>query len=291
MNTSKSSLLNRAVLPAEPRLDRHARSFVHAHMLYSDEVAYANARTGVNAHLFPRIGARLEPSRDLSNVDKARPFESSAHWAQILADKAQYRGNDFPRMPSKAHCRCVPANATGLAPGSLDTLVVDHIQAETDPAAILAEARRLLRPRGTILLISYGRPHHGDSRADHLIDQYWRLLDKLPYRPFADLAAILDSEIGLETITTAGPAREFAATAKTDVGGLLAFIRSMPAAGHLERLDGSCYPSARFGSALATAWGSHKAKREIHFPVTVQVGVKSASTPVPDLASQLRLEV
>ena len=55
----------------------------------------------------------------------------------------------------RVHYRHAPMEATGLAPGCADLVAASFVIHECRPGAIralIAEARRLLRPRGVLLL-------------------------------------------------------------------------------------------------------------------------------------------
>ncbi len=68
------------------------------------------------------------------------------------------------------------AEATGLADAVADTVVIAYALCTIpDPAAALAEARRLLKPGGAVLFVEHGLAPDADvARAQKLIEPLWR---------------------------------------------------------------------------------------------------------------------
>jgi SAM-dependent methyltransferase len=94
----------------------------------------------------------------------ARPYE------ELFRDKfVRCLGADLPDNP-RADLVISPAGHLPLADGSVDCVlssqVLEHV---ADPRAYLAEARRVLRPNGRLLISTHGHwPYHPDP------GDYWR---------------------------------------------------------------------------------------------------------------------
>jgi SAM-dependent methyltransferase len=121
-----------------------------------DEVVELGPGTGANLRYYRR-GTRLIA------------IEPNPHMHAALARAATRRGVDLD-------IRAVGAEDTGLPSGSVDAMVCTLVLCTvSDPAAALAEARRILRPGGRLLLIEHVSAPNGTALAglQRLLRRSW----------------------------------------------------------------------------------------------------------------------
>ena len=122
-----------------------------------DEVVELGPGTGANLRYYRR-GTRLVA------------VEPNPHMHSALAQAAARRGVDLD-------IRAVGAEATGLPTASVDAIVCTLVLCTVpDPAAALAEARRILRPSGRLVFIEHiAAPEDTAlSRLQQLLRRSWR---------------------------------------------------------------------------------------------------------------------
>lgn len=108
------------------------------------------------------------PFYDAAAVDRILAVEPSR---EMLAVDRDRRRSDIPVEEVVA-----VAEATGLPDAIADTVVVAYALCTIpDPTAALAEARRLLKPGGTLLFVEHGVAPDADvARTQRLIEPVWR---------------------------------------------------------------------------------------------------------------------
>ena len=122
-----------------------------------DEVVELGPGTGANLRYYRR-GTRLVA------------IEPNPHMHSALARAAARRGVNL-------EIRAVGAEDTGLPSGSVDAMVCTLVLCTvSDPAAALAEARRILRPGGRLLLIEHVSAPDGTALAglQRLLRRSWQ---------------------------------------------------------------------------------------------------------------------
>ncbi len=125
-------------------------------LVVGSSVVWANARSGGHAACVPGVTLTIDPQP--SNCRCGQVIQSTVGAIDVAA---------IPKSPvGQVAFRQASASATGLAACSVDTLVVDHAETEASPADLLAEALRVLKPGGRLLLIKYALPMDGPDDWD-----------------------------------------------------------------------------------------------------------------------------
>ena len=140
--------------------------YVH-HLLGARKAAlFADLPTEV-VELGPGTGPNLRYYRPGTRLVAIEP---NPHMHPVLARAAARRGVHVEIRP-------VSAEATGLPSGSVDAVVCTLVLCTVpDPAAALAEARRVLRPGGRLLLIEHVAATHGTwlAAVQRVVRAPWR---------------------------------------------------------------------------------------------------------------------
>jgi ubiquinone/menaquinone biosynthesis C-methylase UbiE len=115
----------------------------------SGRVVEAGAGTGANIDLYPDA------------VDHVLATEPDPHMRAALEDKVAARAD-----PSRIDVSSAPATSLPIEDGSVDAVVVTLVLCSVrDPAAALAEFRRVLRPGGRLVYLEHVHAYESPKRA------------------------------------------------------------------------------------------------------------------------------
>jgi SAM-dependent methyltransferase len=144
----------------------------------SGEVLEIGAGTGLNLPLYPPTVTRIVAT------------EPDRHMARRLARKAR-------AAPVPVELMSAPAEALPLAEGSFDTVVGTLVLCTvSDPAAVLAEVARLLRPGGRYLFLEHVRAHDaGLARWQDRLAPVWGVIGDGCHPNRATLASLRASPL------------------------------------------------------------------------------------------------
>jgi ubiquinone/menaquinone biosynthesis C-methylase UbiE len=109
------------------------------------------------------------------------PFYDASRVNRIIAIEphdAMLARCDCGVTPIPVELRCRTGEETGLAPHSADTVVITYtLCTAADPLAVLAEARRILKPGGALLVCEHGAaPDPAVARQQRWIEPLWKPL-------------------------------------------------------------------------------------------------------------------
>jgi SAM-dependent methyltransferase len=161
--------------------------------------------------------------------------------------------------------RVAPAEATGLADGSVDLLVAAQAFHWFDRGAFLTEAARILRPDGVLALVTYLLSRitpEVDAIVDQLyadLDPYWEPERRLVEDGYAAVAVPF-AQIPSPTFTMRGT---------WTVDELAGYIGTWSALHKAEAATGE-NPLEKVAPRLVTAWGE-PGPREVVWPLAVRV--------------------
>lgn len=189
-------------------------------------------------------------------------------FARVVATDASARQIAHAAAHPGVEYRCVPAEASGLADGSVDLAVAAQAVHWFDLAAYYAEVRRVARPGAAIALVSYGIMQV-DAPLDAVIlpfysavlGSYWpkeRRHVEEGYRtldfPFAEITA---PPLAIQ-VTWRFP-------------DLMGYVETWSAVRALRQAQGQ-EPVERFRQSLTEAWRQGPAERAIRFPLSIRAG-------------------
>jgi SAM-dependent methyltransferase len=192
----------------------------------------------------------------------------AGRFARVVATDASAKQIENAEPRAGVEYRVAPAEASGLPNGSADLVTAAQAAHWFDLPAFYAEARRVLRPRGIVALVTYGiiemdEPVHEVVRHFYrdVVGPYWppeRRHVEEGYRafdfPFAEF-----------------PAPPLAIEATWNLGELTGYADTWSATRAAEKALGRA-PIERFRRDLAEAWGEPEARRTVRFPLSLRVG-------------------
>jgi len=178
---------------------------------------------------------------------------------QQIASAAQHPHVDY---------RVAPAEASGLADGSIDLLTAAQAAHWFDLPAFFTEARRVLKPGGAIVLISYAgmTPH---STIEAIVERF--RLDTLKdfWPPERVIVENGYRDIALPFTPIASP--KLTIEAEWPLDALLGYLDTWSAVRAMEKAIGRA-PFEAVAEELKAAWGDPKMKKVIHWPLTILAG-------------------
>jgi SAM-dependent methyltransferase len=234
--------------------------------------AYAAHRPRYPEELFDWL-AGVTPSRELAwdcatgsgqaAVALARRFE------RVVATDASAEQISAATPDARVEYRVSPAEASGLAPASVDLVTVAQALHWFDRAAFYGEVRRVLRERGLLAVWTYGASLFGDPALDAIHRRFY--VDVVgPCWP-AERALV---ETGYATIDFPFEEIEppsFAMEAEWPLESFLGYVGTWSAVSRFRRERG-LDPVAPFAAELAARWGDPATARRIRWPLAVRVG-------------------
>jgi len=149
----------------------------------SGEVLEIGAGTGLNLPLYPPAVTRVVAA------------EPDPHMTRRLRRKAR-------EAPVPVELISAPAEAVPLADGSLDTVVGTLVLCTVDePAVVLAEIARLLRPEGRYLFLEHVRAHEaGLARWQDRLAPLWGVIEGGCHPNRATLATLRASPLTVSEV-------------------------------------------------------------------------------------------
>lgn len=190
------------------------------------------------------------------------------HFDRVIAIDPSARQIDSATPHPRIDYRVAPAEASGLADASIDLLAVAQAAHWFDLPAFFAEARRLLRPGGAIVLISYaGMEPRGAIEAIverfrlRTLDRYWppeRAMVETGYRDIALPFAPID-------------APSFSIEVEWALDSLIGYLDTWSAVRAMEQ-DIGRGPFEAAAAELRRAWGDPSSLRTIRWPLTILAG-------------------
>jgi SAM-dependent methyltransferase len=190
------------------------------------------------------------------------------HFEQVVATEPSARQIESAVRHPKIDYRVAPAERCDLPDGSIDLLTAAQAAHWFDLPAFFAEARRLLKPGGAIVLISYAGMEHGgpiESMIDafrlNTLEEYWpaeRMLVENGYR---------DIDLPFEPIA----APRLFIEVHWPLAAMIGYIDTWSAIRAMERDKGREIFEI-FLAELTRTWGDPETTRRIRWPLTILAG-------------------
>lgn len=234
--------------------------------------SYADFRPSYPPALFAWL-ATLVPRHELAWDCAAGSGQASvdlaAHFQRVVATDASRAQIDAAILHPRIDYRVAPADASGLAPASVDLITVAQALHWFDLAAFYAEVRRVLCPDGVLAVWSYGVLTVEGAEADRLVQQFYH--DTVgPYWP-PERAHVENGYRSLAFPFEEIDAPPFAMEAVWTLPQLLGYFRSWSATGRYIAANGHD-PVTALAEQLAPRWGEPGRGRLVTWPLALRVG-------------------
>ncbi len=191
------------------------------------------------------------------------------HFQHVLATDASAAQIAAATAHGRVEYRLAAAQASGLAPASVDLLVVAQALHWFDLERFYAEARRVLKPGGIIAVWCYGTVELEGEAANLLLQHFYHQVVG-PYWP-AEREHVATGYRQLPFPFSPIDAPPFPMHARWTREQLLGYLRSWSATGHYQAAQGAD-PVLAFEQTLSTAWPDAKQPRQVRWPLSVRVG-------------------
>lgn len=227
---------------------------------------YPDALVDALAEIAPARGVALDVGCGSGQLATrlARAFE------RVIATDASARQVEAAEPHPRVTYAVAPAEATGVAAGSVDLVVAAQAAHWFDLPAFYAEARRVARPGAGVALVAYGILTLPEDDAPARVFARFYHEDAGPHWP-PERAHV---EAGYATLPFPFPeiaAPALAIEARMPLAGLLGFVETWSALKGLRAARGEA-PLEALRRNLAEAWGDPEAPRLVHWPLTLRLG-------------------
>lgn len=230
---------------------------------------YARWRPGYPPEL-ARLLAGLAPARELALDCGCGAGQLSTllarEFARVVATDASAAQVAHARPHPRVEYRTARAEHSGLPDACVDLVTAAQAAHWFDLDAFYAEARRVLRPRGCLALLTYGVARMDGAVGgllrelhDHVLGPYWPPERRLVVDGYRDLAFPFDD------LPAAAPDMRASWTLEQ----LLGYVRTWSALRQAEAALGDA-PYRNFERDLRAAWGEPRAPRDIAWPLLLR---------------------
>lgn len=195
----------------------------------------------------------------------------TAHFRRVLATDASAEQIRHAAPHQQVSYRVAPAEASGLADGSVDLVSVAQAAHWFDLPRFYAEVVRVLKPGGVLALWGYGRLVLPNEMDAPLLSFYRDTVG--PYWP--PERALIDSgyrDLDFRFADISAPA--FSIDVAWSLDRLLDYVSTWSAVRRYQAERGDD-PLTALRAQLATAWGDAAAPRRLQWPLFLRVGCRS----------------
>ena len=234
--------------------------------------SYAGFRPTYPPALFEWL-AGIAPQQDLAwdcaagsgqaSVDLAR------HFTKVIATDASQAQIEAATPHPGVEYWLAPAEASGLAAGSVDLVTVAQALHWFGLERFYAEVRRVVRPAGVLAVWTYGVLAVQDDAVDALVQAFYRQTVG-PYWP-PERAHVEDGYRSLSFPFAAIAPPVFSMEVSWTLPELSGYLRSWSATGRYIKANGHD-PVIPLEAALVPLWGPPQGRRQVTWPLSLRVG-------------------
>lgn len=190
------------------------------------------------------------------------------HFETVVATDPSAQQIDSAIAHPRIDYRVAPAEASGLPDASVDLLTAAQAAHWFDLPAFFTEARRLLRPRGVIALISYAGMD-GPGEIEAIVERFRLVTLKDLWPPERALVENRYRDIHMPFAPIEAP--DFAIEVRWPLAALIGYLDTWSAVRAMERVNGRSAFDATVAE-LTCAWGDPADVRTIRWPLTILTG-------------------
>lgn len=190
------------------------------------------------------------------------------HYARVVATDASAQQIDKAERHPRVEYRVARAEATGLDAGSVDLLTVAQAAHWFDLDAFYAEVRRVLRPGGAIVLITYGVTET-DRDIKQVVAHFYREVVG-PFWP-PERHHVESGYRSLPFPFREETAPPLAIERQWSADDLIGYVGTWSASISAEAALGRA-PFEKFAQDLRAAWGDPNLRRLIRWPLSLRIG-------------------
>lgn len=237
--------------------------------------SYASFRPRYPAALFDYLAQacrRREFAWDCACGSGQATLDLAQRFATVVATDASAAQLAAAPAHANVRYRVAPAAQSGLESACVDIVTVAQALHWFDLEPFYAEVNRVLRPAGVLAVWTYGVPHVAGERADRLMQEYYwdtlktywpaeRQLVESGYRTLPFAFAELDPS-------------HFEMHELWSLPELIGYVRSWSATGRYLEAN-AVDPAVALEESLAGIWGAPDERRQISWPLSLRIGVKS----------------
>jgi SAM-dependent methyltransferase len=234
--------------------------------------AYAEFRPRYPEALFDWLAA-LAPGRalawDCATGSGQAAVVLAPRFERVIATDASADQIAAATPHPRVEYRVAPAEASGLADGSVDLITVAQALHWFDRLAFYAEAARVLRPDGALAAWTYGHPYIDDPGPDTVFQKFYsETVGPFwpPERALVDMA--------YRTIEFPFPEVEpplFEMETRWPLAALLGYMGTWSATTRFRAARGFD-PVPALAEHLASTWGNPEEPRRIRWPLAIRAG-------------------
>jgi len=193
----------------------------------------------------------------------------AAHFERVLATDASAAQIAHAAPHPRVEYRVTPAEASGLAPSSVDLVTAAQALHWFDIPSFFAEVHRALVPGGVLAVWCYGDPTLGDPVLNEVLWRYNRGTIEQYWPPERDL--VLQEYRSIRFPLEELPSPRFSLEASWSLPELMGYLRSWSATARYATARGSD-PVLEVEAAMRPRWQSPDGRQVIRWPVTLRVG-------------------
>jgi SAM-dependent methyltransferase len=236
---------------------------------------YSKYRPSYPPELFDFVAglpARKSRAWDCATGSGQAALQLARHFDEVIATDASPAQISQAEPHEKISYRVAPAEASGLAAGSVDLLTVAQALHWFDLDDFYAEAHRVLASDGAIAVWGYGDPVMDDPEIESIVHAFNRGTIENYWPPNRDL--LLDSYRTLEFPFREIETPSFQLEKSWTLGQLAGYFRTWSATNAFIAGQGFD-PVVAVERQLAEKWGSPETQRLVTWPLHLRAGMNS----------------